>query len=73
MAGFDAFSNSKSVIMNPASENVEAHWFPFTTEKYNLFKKLLDALFKKKGIAKFVSMALIALKLEGYANKISKK
>jgi len=73
MAGFDAFSNSKSVIMNPASSNVEAHWFPFTTEKYNLFKKLLDALFKKKGIAKFVSMALIAMKLEGYANKISKK
>lgn len=69
--GFLAFTNTKSIIGNPDNSNVEAHWYPFTEKKFNLFSKMMVGLFGG-GLWNFSKFLLNGLKLEGHANKISR-
>lgn len=69
--GFLAFSNTKSIIANSDSSNVEAHWYPFTEKKFTLFSKMMVGLFGG-GLWNFSKFLLNGLKLEGHANKVSR-
>lgn len=70
-AGLVSFSNVKSVIANADNGHVEAHWYPFTEKKYDLFKKMVVGLFGG-GPINFLKFLINGLKLEGHANKISR-
>ena len=63
--------NTKSIIQNADSKMIEAHWFPYSEKKYNLFRKMMVGLFSN-GLIPFISFLINGLRLEGYANKKAK-
>ena len=65
--GLYAFTNIKSVIIDSQSAKVEANWYPYTRNKYNIFSDLLEALFSNKG--SLVKTIMSGMKLESSANK----
>jgi len=69
--GLHNFSNLKSVLYDSNSGNIEAHWYPYTREKYQIFSQLTEALFGR-GLWRWVKFAIFGLKLESYANKVGK-
>ena len=70
--GLQNFSNIKSVLIDGNSSKIEANWYPFTREKYQLFSKMTAGLFSTspKGL---VSFAVNGLKLEGLSGKLGKQ
>ncbi len=70
--GFYAFTNIKSIIVDKNSKKIEANWYPYTKEKYQIFSKMVDALFAD-GIVALVKFLINGLKLEMYCGKIKKR
>ena len=71
--GFEAFSNSKSILIDKNSSKVESQWFPFGKEKHTHFKKLISGVYEVRGIKGFLQFIFHGLSLESLANKMSKK
>jgi aldehyde dehydrogenase (NAD+) len=71
-AGFHAFSNVKSVLVDKDSAKIEANWFPYTPRKYALFARMMEGLFGG-GIGGFARFAVSGMKLESYANQPPEK
>ena len=71
--GFEAFSNSKSILIDKNSSKVESQWFPFGKEKHAHFKKLISGVYEVRGIKGFLQFIFHGLSLESLANKMSKK
>jgi acyl-CoA reductase-like NAD-dependent aldehyde dehydrogenase len=71
--GFEAFSNSKSILIDKNSSKVESQWFPFGKEKHFHFKKLIAGVYETRGIKGFFQFIYHGLMLERVANKMSKK
>lgn len=67
--GLHAFCNVKSVLIDKDSKKLEANWYPYTTEKYRAFERLIDALFGTTGLKRLVRFAIAGLKLENVAKK----
>lgn len=65
-AGLHAFSNLKSVLIDKDSRKIEANWFPYTREKYELFDRLTAAQFGD-GVRSFVAFVRAGLRLEKYS------
>lgn len=70
--GLVSFSNVKSVMMEKSSSKFEANWYPYTPRKYQLFKKLIDAVYGS-GVFKLIKFVLTGLALESYSAKVRKK
>lgn len=71
--GFEAFSNSKSILIDKNSSKVESQWFPFNKEKHMHFKKLILGVYEVRGLKGFFQFLFHGLSLESLANKMSKK
>jgi acyl-CoA reductase-like NAD-dependent aldehyde dehydrogenase len=65
--GLISFSNIKSIVVDTQSSKIEANWYPYNTDKYNMFIKLIDSLFSKK--SSLVKTAINGLKLEKISSK----
>ena len=66
--GLLAFSQSKHVLIDKNSSQIEANWYPYTQEKYQLVIQFLNALFEKSPL-RLVKAALAGLKLEKVSQK----
>lgn len=66
--GLRSFCNMKSVLVDADSSKIEANWYPYTAQKYNLFSGLTQALFSN-GIKKWVGLVRFGLPLESLAKK----
>jgi aldehyde dehydrogenase (NAD+) len=71
--GLHAFCNVKSVLVDKDSKKIEANWYPYTREKYQLFTNLTVNLFGLRGLKRLVKFALAGLKLERYSNRVVRK
>jgi acyl-CoA reductase-like NAD-dependent aldehyde dehydrogenase len=69
--GLYAFSNLKSVIFDANSPKIEAHWFPYTGKKLQLFRALTQAMFGG-GILNFLRVLKTGPTLEGEAKRQGK-
>jgi len=66
-AGLFTFCNSKSVLIDADSSNIDPNWYPFTKTKYALLSQIIDHLFsRKKNFLKFV---LVGLKIDSIGKK----
>jgi aldehyde dehydrogenase (NAD+) len=70
--GLHTFCNVKSVLIDKNSSKIEANWYPYTEEKYQLFSALTQHHFSS-GLTSFIRFLLSALKLESYSGKAAKK
>jgi aldehyde dehydrogenase (NAD+) len=69
--GLRMFCNMKSVLIDSDSSKIEANWYPYTSEKFQLFAAMTDGLFR--GTLKgFVAFAVNGMKLESYSAKAAK-
>ena len=71
--GLHAFCNVKSVLVDKDSKKIEANWYPYTKQKYQLFTDLTVNLFGAHGLRRLVTFALSGLKLERYSNRAAAK
>lgn len=67
--GLHGFCNTKSVLIDKQSKKIEANWYPYSAQKYQLFERLLDAAFGARGVAGLVRTALSGMKLESFSQK----
>ncbi|WP_420590336.1 aldehyde dehydrogenase family protein [Bacterioplanoides sp.] len=61
--GLLAFSQSKHVLIDKNSSQIEANWYPYTQEKYQLVIQFFNALFEKSPL-RLTKAAMAGLKLE---------
>jgi len=66
--GVHNFCNIKSVMVDTGSKASEAHWYPYTSEKFAVLITVLDA-HARGGIGGLVKILLSALKLESLMKK----
>lgn len=71
--GFYAFANIKAVLLDKDSKKMEANWFPYTPEKYQIFSDLTRALYSPRGILNLLKFAVNGLRLERYVGGLSGK
>lgn len=69
--GLQAFSNIKSVLIDNSTK-MEANWFPYTSQKFDLFQRVTHGLFNG-GVFNFVKFLISALKLESYSDKVARR
>jgi hypothetical protein len=62
--GLLGFTRSKAVIASGMSKSREPNWYPYTRRKYQLMGMVLDSLYLKKGLGKWMGLikGLIGLK-----------
>ena len=65
--GLWAFCNVKSVLVDKQSSKIEAHWYPYSENKYRALSELIDALYSKS--RSFVKFLKAGMRLESLANK----
>jgi len=61
--GLYAFSNIKSVMIDRDSGRYEPIWYPYTRKKYEIFSRLVDAVFSG-GILNFLKTLWLGVELE---------
>ncbi len=66
--GLHGFSNVKSILIDRDSSRIEAYWFPYSKEKYNLLSQVIDAVFQG-GIGGLLKTAWIGLKMEIHSRR----
>lgn len=66
--GMLAYTRSKYVLIDPNSAKIDANWYPYTSEKYQRFLKLIDALFVRSPLW-VIKTAIHGLTLERIAQK----
>jgi acyl-CoA reductase-like NAD-dependent aldehyde dehydrogenase len=66
--GLYSFSNVKSVVIDRQGSHMELNWYPYSMEKYQLFSKLIDALYAG-GPLKLLKAINIGVKLQGLSKK----
>jgi acyl-CoA reductase-like NAD-dependent aldehyde dehydrogenase len=71
VAGLRELTNIKSVLYDKNAKKFEANWFPYTREKYRLFRELTLALFQD-GWMKIFRFLVVALQLESVSQKAGK-
>lgn len=69
--GFYSFSNVKSVLIDQDSSKIEANWYPYTPEKFKLFRNMMVGLFSG-GFGGFLKFLVNGLKLESYSNRVGR-
>lgn len=66
--GVHNFCNIKSIMVDTGTKPSEAHWYPYTKEKYGTLSSVLDA-HAAGGIGGFIRILMCALKLESLMKK----
>jgi acyl-CoA reductase-like NAD-dependent aldehyde dehydrogenase len=66
--GLHSFSNIKSVLIDKQSSKPEMYWYPYSKTKYEMLKKLMDALFGG-GPLGLLKAAVLGMKLESMAKR----
>ncbi|MCC7440967.1 MAG: aldehyde dehydrogenase family protein [Bdellovibrionales bacterium] len=69
--GLHSFCNVKAVLIDKDSTKVEANWYPLTAAKYQVFSRMMVALFSG-GFLNFIRFAIAGMGLEGLAGKLGK-
>ncbi len=67
--GLYSFSNIKSILTDSNSKKIEAHWYPFATEKYATFAQMMSGLFGD-GATTLARFAKHGMALESQAQKL---
>ena len=62
----------KSVLVDSNSSKIEANWYPYSREKYQLFDRMMMGLFGN-GLKSLLRFAFHGLRLEMLSNKLGKK
>lgn len=70
--GLHAFCNVKSVLVDKDSARIEANWYPYDEQKYQLFSAMMSGLFTP-GVRSFARFVMSGLRLERYSNKAARK
>ncbi|MEX0812804.1 MAG: aldehyde dehydrogenase family protein [Chitinophagales bacterium] len=65
--GLTTFSNVKSVLTDKQGSTIEAHWYPFTKNKFDLLTDLMDAYFPRT--KNWIKFAIKGLKMDTIGNK----
>lgn len=66
--GLLGMTYSKAILIDKQSKNIEANWYPYTRQKYQLFDKLMAALYGK-GLKRWLDFAKVGLTLESFSQK----
>jgi aldehyde dehydrogenase (NAD+) len=66
--GLYSFCNVKSIIEDRQSSRLEFYWYPYSKEKYALFKRMIDAIFAGGRLGLLKSL-WIGLQLERLCRK----
>ncbi|WP_299011347.1 aldehyde dehydrogenase family protein [uncultured Shewanella sp.] len=66
--GLLGMTYSKAFIVDKQSKNIEANWYPYTRQKYQLFDKLMEAMYSS-GLKRWLDFAKVGLKLESFSQK----
>jgi hypothetical protein len=66
--GVHNFCNIKSIMVDTGTKPSEAHWYPYTKEKYSLLVGVLDA-HARGGIGGLLTLITSALKIDGLLKK----
>ncbi|WP_298773005.1 aldehyde dehydrogenase family protein [uncultured Shewanella sp.] len=66
--GLLGMTYSKAFIVDKQSNNIEANWYPYTRQKYQLFDKLMVAMYGS-GLKRWLDFAKVGLKLESFSQK----
>lgn len=67
-AGLITFSNSKSILVDADSSNIDPNWYPFTKGKYKLLSGIVDYLFSDKK-RNWIKFAIVGLKIDSIGKK----
>ncbi|MBL4585443.1 MAG: aldehyde dehydrogenase family protein, partial [Flavobacteriales bacterium] len=67
-AGLFTFSNSKSILVDADSSNIDPNWYPFTKGKYKLLSGIVDYLFSDKK-RNWIKFAMVGLKIDSIGKK----
>lgn len=65
--GLTTFSNVKSILTDKQGSTIEAHWYPFSSGKFNLLTNLMDAFFPRT--KNWIKFAINGLKIDTIGNK----
>lgn len=65
--GLLGFTNSKSVLIDKDSKNIDPNWYPFTKTKYQLLTDVVDHFFSKK--KNWIKFAISGMKLDNIGKK----
>ncbi|MCL1127216.1 aldehyde dehydrogenase family protein [Shewanella surugensis] len=66
--GLLGMTYSKAILIDKQSKNIEANWYPYTRQKYQLFDKLMMAMYGT-GLKRWLDFAKVGLKLESFSQK----
>jgi acyl-CoA reductase-like NAD-dependent aldehyde dehydrogenase len=66
--GLLGYTRTKSILIDKNSAKIEPNWYPYTQKKYNLFVRLIEALFSHSPF-KLLKAAVIGMQLESEAKK----
>lgn len=66
--GLHAFSNIKSILADKNSNRLEAYWYPYSREKYDLLQKAMIAVYRG-GPLRLVKGIFAGLKLEAFSRR----
>jgi acyl-CoA reductase-like NAD-dependent aldehyde dehydrogenase len=66
--GVHNFCNIKSIMVDKGGKCSEAHWYPYTPEKYAALSNVIN-IAKDTGLVHLIKLALQGLKLEGLIKK----
>ncbi|MBI2435204.1 MAG: aldehyde dehydrogenase family protein [Candidatus Hydrogenedentes bacterium] len=66
--GLRNFCNIKSIIVDKGKKKKEAHWYPYTAEKYRLFQQVLSAM-GQHGLSKWLRLIKAGLRLDKAAQR----
>lgn len=67
-SGLLTFCNSKSILVDKDSSNIDPNWYPFTKGKYDLLSKIIVYLFSDK-TRNWLKFALVGLKIDSIGKK----
>jgi acyl-CoA reductase-like NAD-dependent aldehyde dehydrogenase len=65
--GLTTFCNSKSVLVDKQSENIDPHWYPFTNSKFQMLAELSESYFRRR--KKWIKFAKNGLKADSIGKK----
>lgn len=68
-SGFRAFQQSKSILIDQNSAKIEAHWYPYTPEKFAVFSRMMHG-WARGGVSGLWQFIWNGLQLESLARRL---
>ncbi|PZW71477.1 aldehyde dehydrogenase (NAD+) [Pseudomonas sp. URMO17WK12:I1] len=66
--GLLGFTRSKAILVDKAASKIEANWYPYTSRKFQLFERFIQALYGPQRL-RLLAIAWHGLRLEAFSQK----